>query len=216
MNFKIKVGVLILFTVIVYIFGISVINSSINDLKDKRSSIESINRNVSILISLSNRAYSLDDKISSNIIQDKNFDKEVDQMDVFNDGIFIFSEGENHKLDSLINLKLENLRVYKEDTLYCYKLDYYYSKNQLINSEIRRNLKDSISKSLGDNNKKLKEILDDYDNSYFKYVIVGSVLVVLFTIFAILLVLDFARLVKSNNRTRSTIEDLFRYIKSKK
>jgi hypothetical protein len=216
MDFKLKMGILIFLTIVTYCFGISIINSNINDLKTKRDSIEKINQGVSILVSLSNTIYTLDDRITANIISNKDYSSESSQMQTFRDGLLIFSPSENRKLDSLMNLKFENYRMYVEDTLYCNDWERYSSRNRIINSDLRTTLRSSISNLLDTNEDKLKDVLDEYDKSYFKYMVIGCILVLVFSGLLILVLFDFTRLVRSNNRTKSTIEDLFRYIQSKK
>jgi hypothetical protein len=196
--------------------GISIMNSNIRDLKSKRYSIENINRDVSMLVSISNRIYTVDDRIESDIINDRDFESEYRYMDFLRNGLLIFSNDDSVKLDSMMDMKFRALIDYREDSILCDNADVFHDRNSSLNRGIRSILKSSISNSLESNDVKLKEVLDSYDKSYYRSIIVGSFLVIAFVVLFVLLLKDMVILMKSNTRTRSTIEDLFRYIKSKK
>lgn len=216
LKFKIKIVIILLLTIFTYLTGISIMDSNIRDLKSKRDFIENINTDVSMLVSISNRIYTLDDRIDTDISRDVDFESNSKYMSLLSDGLFIFSNADSAKLDSMMDLKFSVLRDYKEDTVYCDDDIQYHSRNVIINREIRKILKSSISNSLDCNNKKLKEVLDDYEDSYNKSIIAGSIIIFLLAVLLAWLLRDVVILIRSNTRTKSTIEDLFRYIKSKK
>lgn len=213
--FRTKIFVLLVLTVLTYIFGISVIDSNIRDLRYKRYSIESINQNVSMLVSISNRMYSLDDRIISDIINERNFESQYRYMDILGNGLLVFSHSDSVKLDSIMDLKFQSLRNFREDSILCDNVDHYQNINSQLNGNIRLILKSSISRSLDQNEAKLNEVLDSYDRNYYRSIVVGSLLVIFFIILLIMLFKDMVILMRTNKRTKSTIEDLIRYIKSK-
>ncbi len=213
--FRTKIFVLLVLTVLTYIFGISVIDSNIRDLRYKRYSIENINQNVSMLVSISNRMYSLDDRIISDIINERNFESQYRYMDILGNGLLVFSHSDSVKLDSIMDLKFQSLRNFREDSILCDNVDHYQNINSQLNGNIRLILKSSISRSLDQNEAKLNEVLDSYDRNYYRSIVVGSLLVIFFIILLIMLFKDMVILMRTNKRTKSTIEDLIRYIKSK-
>lgn len=213
--FRTKIFVLLVLTVLTYIFGISVIDSNIRDLRYKRYSIENINQNVSMLVSISNRMYSLDDRIISDIINERNFESQYRYMDILGNGLLVFSHSDSVKLDSIMDLKFQSLRNFREDSILCDNVDHYQNINSQLNGNIRLILKSSISRSLDQNEAKLNEVLDSYDRNYYRSIVVGSLLVIFFIILLVMLFKDMVILMRTNKRTKSTIEDLIRYIKSK-
>lgn len=214
--FKIKVGILLFLVIFGYFFGISAINSNIRDLRHKRDDIKNINININLINSISTRIYVLDDRIMSNLITEKDFIREYNQITILKDGLRIFSKEENNNLDSLISLNLDNIRQYSKDSIKCSTLAVYYKKKIIISSQIKRSLNLLVQKYIDSNNKKLQEVLDSYEKSYFEYIIVGSSVVVVLTLIGIMLIMDMITLVRSNYRTNSTIDGLIRYMKSKR
>ena len=213
---KIKVGILIFLTIFVFFLGIGFIESSIKELRSKRVEIENINSNVSILVLVSNRIYTLDDRITSHLISDKDFKSESNQIGYFTNGLTMFSKSEATKIDSLMRLKEENIKNYKEDVLLCKDMSHYYKKNMEINSYLRKELKVSITKYLQENNKKLSIVLDEYENKFYGYIIVGILIIASFISLGIFLVRDIVKMANLSNRLTTTIDDLLRYMSSKK
>ncbi len=211
---KIKIIVLLVLIVTTYFFGASIIDSNIDEIRSKKLNIENINQNVSILVLVSNRMYGLDDQITSKLLKNREFKNESNQISIFKDGFINFSNADKHKIDSLIDLKFENIRSYKEDSLLCGDADRYLVENMSINTEIRKILKKSIGESLKQNDEKLKLVLQEYDLNYKKYILNGALIIFIFFALGFLLVNDLSKIVRSHDRYKSTIDDLLLYIKS--
>lgn len=215
-RFKVKVGILLVLTLFGYFFGISTINSNIRDLKQQRSEIRNINNNITLLNLISSRIYILDDRITSSLIGEGDFIREYRQIVILRNGLTIFSSEENTKLDSLIDISLDNINMYSKDTTNTKALGKYYSKKIETNTNIRKMINVLVVKYIDDNNKNLNKVLDDYEKSYYKYIVIGSSMVVLFTFIGFLLIRDMIILVRSNYRVNSTIDDFIRFMRNKR
>lgn len=211
---KIKIGILIFLTIITYFFGATVISDNITEIRMQGVRIENINHNVSILVLVSNRIYGIDDQITSKLLKNREFSKETSQISIFKDGLIKFSPVDSSTIDSLMKLKSDNIKMYREDSLACGDANRYLVENMSINIEIRKILKNSIEQALDENNQKLKVVVQEYNSNYKKYIVHGAVIIVVFLSLGFLLIKDLAKLVRSNDRSKSTINDLLIYIKS--
>jgi len=215
-RFKIKIVILLVFTLFGYFFGISTINSNISDLRSKRTTIRNINTDILLLNSIYSRIYLLDDQITLGLISNKSISREYNHMEILQNGISIFSKNDSLKIDSLFKLKMDNVLLYGKDTIGCNDLSLYYKTKFELNSQIRIKIRSLVVRYLEENNKNLESVLDEYERSYFKYIIFGSSMIIIFTFMGILLLKDMIILIRTNYRTNTTIDNLLRYIKDQK
>jgi len=137
-------------------------------------------------------------------------------MEILQNGISIFSKNDSLKIDSLFKLKMDNVLLYGKDTIGCNDLSLYYKTKFELNSQIRIKIRSLVVRYLEENNKNLESVLDEYERSYFKYIIFGSSMIIIFTFMGILLLKDMIILIRTNYRTNTTIDNLLRYIKDQK
>ena len=86
-RFKIKIVILLVFTLFGYFFGISTINSNISDLRSKRTTIRNINTDILLLNSIYSRIYLLDDQITLGLISNKSISREYNHIEILQNGI---------------------------------------------------------------------------------------------------------------------------------
>lgn len=212
---KIKILILSLLMVITIVIVAITTDSAIRELKNKKFEIESVNFNLSTAILVSSRIEDLSDRISLSLIDGRDFSNDSSQMQFLNDGLILFSDSDKKRIEDLMNMRMDNIRIYKEDSGLFSNFKHYYRSNITINSEIRKITKKSISESITNNEKKLNGFIKEYDRILYFYIIIGILLFLLSLFFGYLLLNDIVKIYNSNNRLTTTINNLISYMLSK-